>query len=156
MVTKYKDLLTGEDMVFNQFGGLYRTPQSFNGKANPGLLKLGRGALGLLTPQQLADLEIEPYEYTPPEAPAASTDPRDWPLKRRQLRLGLLGLGINDAAVMTAINEIADATQRAAALIEWQDADEYNFEHPLVTKLMASVGLNEQTAATAWLAAKDF
>lgn len=155
MVTKYKDLLTGKDVIFNKYGGLARTPDTYNGKSNPGVLKFARGALALLTPDQLADLEIEAYEYAPPDPPAPSTDPRDWPLQRRQLRLGLLGLGITDAAVMAAINKIEDATERASALIDWQDADEYNFEHPLVTRLMASVGLNAETAASAWLIAKD-
>ncbi|MCR9239676.1 MAG: hypothetical protein NXI17_23645 [Alphaproteobacteria bacterium] len=158
MVTKYKDLLTGEDVVFNDKGGLARTPDTYNGSSNPGVLSFARGALALLTPQQLADLSIEAYEYTapePPEPPEPSTDPKDWPLTRRQLRLGLLGLGITDTSVLAAINAIVDTTQRAAALIEWEDAEEYNYEHPLVASLMTSVGLNADTAAPAWLAAKD-
>lgn len=158
MVTKFRDLQTGEDVVLNKFGGLARTPQSFNGKSNPGVLKFGRGALGLLTPQQLADLKIEAYEYVAPEpAPPAppSTDPVDWPLTRWQLRRGLLAMGITEATVLTAINEIEDATERAAALIDWQDADEYNFGHPLVQSLMLKVGISDASAAQAWLAAKD-
>lgn len=158
MVTKFRDLQTGEDVAFNKFGGLARTPQSFNGKSNPGVLKFGRGALGLLTPQQLADLKIEAYEYVAPEpapAPAPSTDPADWPLSRWQLRRGLLAMGITDATVLTAINEIEDAIERAAALIDWQDAKEYNFDHPLVQGLIVKVGIPLETAKQAWLAAKD-
>jgi hypothetical protein len=155
MTTKYKDLLTGEDLVFNKYGGLTRTPGTFNGQSDPGELKFARGALALLTPQQLADLKIEPYEYTPPEPPAPSTDPKDWPLTRRQLRLGLLGLGLTETAVLAAINETEDAAARAVALIEWQDADDYNFDHPLVQQLIARVGLPLETVKTAWLAAKD-
>lgn len=154
MVTKYKDLLTGEDVVFNKYGGLTRAPNAYNGQSTPGVLKFARGALTLLTPQQLIDLAIEPYEYTQPD-PVVSTDPADYPLTRRQLRLGLLEIGLAETAVLEAINEIEDATERAVALIDWQDADNYNFDHPLVKKLISKVGIPQQTVIQAWLAAKD-
>ena len=75
-------------------------------------------------------------------------------LSRRQLRLGLLSLGIKSADVESKIAELPE-DQREIALIDWQDASEYERTHPLVSMLGASFGLTDEQIDAAWLAAQE-
>lgn len=119
--------------------------------------KFTRQTVQSYSAEDLAEIGLEEYTPDVPEtvAPEPSTDPSDYTLTRRQLRLGLLGLGITDDDVVAQIEAIPDATARATALIEWQDAQNYDFEHPLVVSLIAAVGLDNISASAAWLSAKE-
>lgn len=65
------------------------------------------------------------------------------PITARQLRLWLLSAGIPAAAIDAQIAAIPDATQRAAAQIEWEYATQYDRTHPLVAQLGAALGLTD-------------
>lgn len=72
------------------------------------------------------------------------------PLSRRQFRLGLLHVGISTGQIEDAIAVIPDATERAIAEIEWQDANEYQRLHPLVVTLSGQLGLSAQQVDELW------
>lgn len=82
----------------------------------------------------VASGELIVAPYVAPPAPVPS-------ITRRQLRLWLLGNGKTDADVRTIIGAIPDATQRAAAMIEWEDSNTYHRDHPLVAQLAPGIGL---------------
>jgi hypothetical protein len=84
--------------------------------------------------------------YEPPEPPP----PQPVTLNPRQLRLGLLGLGVTSAQVDAAIAEIPDAMQREAAMIEWRYASEYRRDHPLIASVSAALGIPAATIDAAW------
>ena len=75
-------------------------------------------------------------------------------LSRRQLRLGLLSIGIKSADVEAKIEDLPE-DQREIAMIDWQDASEYERTHPLVSMLGASFGLTDEQIDEAWLAAQE-
>ena len=70
-------------------------------------------------------------------------------LTRRQLRLGLLGLGIVSAQVEAVIATL-DEPDRSIALIEWQDATTYERGHPLVEQIGTALGLSVEALDAAW------
>ena len=78
------------------------------------------------------------------------TDLTKIPLSRRALRKWLLQLDVKDSNVRAAINQEPDETKREENLIDWEDAREYHFDHPLVEVLMASLGLDSAIAAAKW------
>lgn len=82
----------------------------------------------------------------PPDIPA---------LTRRQARLGLLTIGITAADVEARIDLIADPIDRAAALIEWQDAGSYDRNHPLVVDLAEAFALPASQVDALWTWAAD-
>jgi len=71
------------------------------------------------------------------------------PLTARQLRLGLLKIGIKPADVATAISALP-ADQRDQAEIEWDYASEYRRDHPLIATLGDSFGLSAGDIDAAW------
>jgi hypothetical protein len=81
----------------------------------------------------------------PPPAPTPT-------LTRRQLRLGLLGLGVTSAQVEGVIATLPEP-DRSVALIEWQDASVYQREHPLVAQIGATLGLTTEALDAAWVEA---
>lgn len=83
----------------------------------------------------------EPYEPPHPTLP---------PLTRRQLRLGLLSIGITAEDVETEIATIADPAERAAAMIEWEDATHYRRDHWLVTEVATAMELPPEQVDTLW------
>lgn len=103
----------------------------------------------LWTDSELKKIGLE--RFTPPKVPAVPVDPLTRPLSRRQLRLGLLSMGITEAQVLNAIEQESDSVKREGALIEWQDAHEYHFEHPLVGQLLGVMGLDEDQAKATWI-----
>lgn len=119
--------------------------------------KFTRQAVQSYSAEELTEIGLEEYTPIVPEtnAPEPSTDPKDYSLTRRQLRLGLLDLGITDDDVVAQIEAIPDETAKATALIEWQDAQNYDFEHPLVVSLITAIGLDGISVSAAWLAAKE-
>lgn len=71
------------------------------------------------------------------------------PLTARQLRLGLLAIGIKPADVAAAIAALPEE-QRDAAGIEWDYASEYRRDHTLIATLGASFGLSTEQIDAAW------
>jgi hypothetical protein len=138
-ITKHRWIATQEDV-----SGAFKTS---DGESFP------RNWLDLATADDLQRVGIEAYEYTPPPKPGPSTDPADYTLTARQLRLGLLSLEVTSSDVLGAINLIDGAVEREAALIEWEYAGEYEFDHPLVSRIMTSLEINDEAAASAWIAA---
>jgi len=79
---------------------------------------------------------------------AASLRPLLPPITRRQLRLTLLAHGLlgQIAPSIAALPEPA----RSVALIEWEDAREYQREHPLLGQLGAALGLTDEQIDAMW------
>jgi len=71
------------------------------------------------------------------------------PLTARQLRLGLLKIGIKPADVSSAIAALP-ADQQDAAEIEWDYASEYRRDHPLIAALGDYFGLTADQIDAAW------
>ena len=83
----------------------------------------------------------------PPPAPAPVLPP----LSRRQLRLALLSIGVTAGDVEAHIAAIADPVDRAAALIEWQDAGSYDRDHPLLLDVAAAMELPPEQVDALWI-----
>lgn len=97
--------------------------------------------------------ELEIGDYVPP---TPSTDPADYPLSDRQLRLGLIAAGILPSAVRnTIISSITDPFEQEAALTWFDRTAQIHWNHPQTQQLMALAGFTQQQAAAMWLQAKD-
>ncbi|CAN0654346.1 conserved protein of unknown function [Nitratireductor aquimarinus] len=95
-----------------------------------------------------------------PNAPPPEPTPEDLrnampPLTARQVRLGLIANGITLASVQTAIDGIADPTEREAAQVEWEYATEFERLHPLIEQVALALGLTEAGVDSMWLAAQN-
>lgn len=84
---------------------------------------------------------------TPPLAPPAP--PPD--LTARQLRLGLLEIGIKPSDVTAAIEQLPSPDKERAE-IEWEYANTFQRDHPLITVLANHFGLSKEAVDKAWLA----
>ena len=73
-------------------------------------------------------------------------------LTRVQLLLGMLELGIDEAAVEQAIDSMAEPV-RAPALIRWRNAATFARADPLVEGLVAALALDPQAVDGEWRAA---
>lgn len=62
---------------------------------------------------------------------------------RRQAKQALLLAGLLDDAE-TAINAIPDATERALAMIFWNDADNFERANPLIAQIGGAIGLTSE------------
>lgn len=82
--------------------------------------------------------------YIPPAPPIGA-------LTRRQARLGLLSIGITVEDVEGHIAAIVDPADRAAALIEWQDATTYERDHALVADLATAFNLPAAQVDALWI-----
>jgi len=87
---------------------------------------------------------------TPPRPKPEPLDPLTIPLDRRKLRRGLLALNVTGDQVVAAIKEEPDAVKRELAMIDWEDAASFHYDHPLVALLMARLGLSEADASAKW------
>ena len=87
------------------------------------------------------ELTIAPYALPPAPPPT---------LTARQLRLGLLSLGIRAAQVEEAIASIPDEMTREAALIEWEYATTFDRKSELVASIGAALGLSESQIDDSW------
>lgn len=65
-------------------------------------------------------------------------------LTPRQIRLGLLGAGITESMVDTAL------AGDAAGIIEWKFATVYLRDHPLIAALAGSFGLTTEQVDALW------
>ena len=73
------------------------------------------------------------------------------PLTRRQLRLALLSIGVTAEDVEAHIADITDPVDRAAAMIEWEDATHYKRDHPLVADVAVSMALPAEQVDALWV-----
>ncbi|MCM5556272.1 hypothetical protein [Pleomorphomonas sp. JP5] len=87
-------------------------------------------------------------EWAAPDLPPAEPAPLV-PLTARQLRLGLLKIGIKPADVAAAIS-VLPTDQRDEAEIEWDYASEYRRNHPLIATLGQTFGLSADQIDAAW------
>jgi len=88
--------------------------------------------------------------------PPPSTDPADYPLSMRQLRLGLKRFGDKPASFLAnTIAAIADANARDEATIWYEETIEVHWSHPMTQTLIAAAGFTIEQAAAMWMQAKD-
>lgn len=85
--------------------------------------------------------------FPPPPPPASSTFPT---LTRKQLRNGLLSIGVTSADVEAHIAAIADPLDREAAMIDWQDTQTYERTYPLVDQIAAAMSLPPEQVDALW------
>ena len=71
----------------------------------------------------------------------------------RQIRLGLLDLGIEDQNVIDAINGIEDQSLKDEALIEWRHSEVFPRQNPTVVMLASALGLSDEQIDELWIAA---
>lgn len=72
-------------------------------------------------------------------------------LTRKQLRNGLLSIGVTSAEVEAQIGTIADPMEREAALIDWQETQAYQRTNPLVNQIGVAMGLPEEQIDALWM-----
>ena len=83
---------------------------------------------------------------------AAQTSTPSYPtLTRKQLRNGLLSIGVTSADVEAQIAAISDPLEREAAMIDWQDTQAYERTNPLVNQIGVAMGLPEAQIDALWL-----
>lgn len=97
-----------------------------------------------------------PVPAEPEPEPEPSTDPADWPLTARQLRLGLVRHDVPLPTIEAAIDGITDPAERDEALIYWEYSTTIRWDHPMTQALMALVGISPEQGAAMWMAAKDY
>lgn len=86
--------------------------------------------------------------WTAPPPPEPAPLP---PLTRRQLRLGLLSIGITAEDVEAEINAIVDPTERAYGMIEWQDATQFRRDHPIIAQVAVALALPPEQVDDLWV-----
>lgn len=89
------------------------------------------------------------------EPAPADPEPRVMPLTARQLRLGIIAAGFTLAQVTDAIDMVEDSTQKQIALVEWEYATLYEFDHPLISMVAGIIGLDQTQLKQLWLAALE-
>lgn len=94
------------------------------------------------TPAHWADLMASGLTIAP-FVPVAEPVPKP---TRRQLRLWLVRNGHSLATVDAAIGAMSEPG-RSEAMIEWQDASEYDIEHPTVQAIGAALGIADLAQA---------
>lgn len=102
--------------------------------------------------QPAYDPVTERLEWTGTGWSVAAIPPAPLPLlTRRQLRLGLLSIGITAADVEAQINAIVDPTERAYGMIEWQDATQFRRDHPLIAQVAVALALPPEQVDDLWV-----
>lgn len=81
--------------------------------------------------------------------------PADYRLTRRQVRAAMVLNAIPESAVLSAIDGIADDTERGLARVDWQEAPYYQRSHPLFAQLAPALGLTDAQLDAMWMQAKD-
>lgn len=72
------------------------------------------------------------------------------PITKRQLRLTLVRNGVSLSDLDTAIEQLGDE-----AVIEWQDASQYNRLHPLLNQVASLLNLTQEQVDVMWKEALD-
>lgn len=65
-------------------------------------------------------------------------------LTPRQIRLGLLDMGLRDVHIEALIDGIEDETEREAARITWRYATVFERDHPLIDAFAPALGLEPE------------
>ncbi|MCA1405414.1 hypothetical protein I6F26_13635 [Ensifer sp. IC3342] len=102
--------------------------------------------------QWLADnpsFPIQSYVAPTPQQIRASM----LPLSARQLRLGLVNLGISPSQVEASIVAMASGLDKDKTLIEWEYATAFNRTHTLIATISAHLGLSDEQVDAMWIAA---
>lgn len=100
--------------------------------------------VGLDMPVWQGDELVRTFKQVPLPAPLMPT------LTRRQLRLALLSIGVTAETIESQIAAITDPQERAAALIEWQDANTYERDHPLITDIATALKIPSDQVDILW------
>ena len=101
-------------------------------------------------------IQDPPPPASPEEAPPVDeTNPANFPLSMRQLRLALFASGRPVNFIQLVINAIPDAVQQAQAQIWYEESSEVHWEHPETQALIAASGIAPAEARQLWLAAKN-
>lgn len=72
------------------------------------------------------------------------------PVTKRQLRLGLLNIGITETDVDAMISRVSDKLERQIADIEWRTAERYERMHPFIVKLGADLAYTPEQIDCLW------
>lgn len=88
-------------------------------------------------------------DQPPPEPGIAA--PMFPTLTRKQLRNGLLSIGVTSGDVEAQIAAILDPLEREAALIDWQDTQAYQRTNPLVNQIGVAMGLPSEQIDALWI-----
>ncbi|WP_137136613.1 hypothetical protein [Rhizobium sp. FKY42] len=113
--------------------------------ATPDMVYMAR----LIDGEWVAPPPPDPIPDTPPVIdPSTPFFPT---LTRKQLRNGLLSIGVTSAEVEAQIGTIADPLEREAALIDWQDTQNYRRDNPLVNQIGAAMGLPPEQIDALWM-----
>jgi uncharacterized protein YdiU (UPF0061 family) len=114
------------------------------------------GNVGKPLAECLQELDAAGVKYNRDEIPPDPDDKSRFPTcTQRQIRLWLLSQGVTAETVRSMIGAMPDATQREAALIEFEYATEYRRDHPLVTMFGTELGLTEEQIDDAFVAATN-
>lgn len=145
MTRRYIDTVTWQNMTLHKFGRLKLAVKMFDvaqfvGRQNRDILSFPKGNGRRVKTLQLAD---------------PSVNLKDCLLTGLESSLGLFCVGFTGLFVPVAINTIEDAMKRTVALTEWQDLESNICGHLWVTSPTASVALNSDTLAAAWLGGGD-
>ena len=103
--------------------------------------------IAILIDGELQHVTREEAQLPQPE-PTAPTFPT---LTRKQLRNGLLSIGVTSAEVEAQIAAIPDPLEREAAMIDWQDTQSYERDYPMINQIGAALGLPEEQIDALWL-----
>lgn len=122
------------------------------GEHDPFKLDLGNGLVSYPRnwPKNDPALGFTAYEVTQelPVEPVAE----DYALTRFQLRTGLfVFFGITSDQVSSLIQSIPDPVTRELGKISWEDAQSYNFTHPLIGQIAGALGLSDEAIRAAWI-----
>ena len=103
--------------------------------------------------RQFAEYDGHTFINPPePEAPIIDPPAPFFPtLTRKQLRNGLLSIGVTSAEVEAQIAAIPDPLDREAAMIDWQDTQSYERDYPMINQIGAALGLPEEQIDALWL-----
>jgi hypothetical protein len=99
-----------------------------------------------MTTAQIAAVAAVYAEHDPTALPIPT-------ITKAQALLWLLSVGKTAANVQTAINEIADATARSVAQIEWDERQPFRRSHPLFDAIGGALGLSAGQIDAAFRAA---
>ncbi|WP_343115474.1 hypothetical protein [Ostreiculturibacter nitratireducens] len=113
----------------------------------------GRGTLSRLSPEELATLGFEAFEWAPPPAP--DSDPLGQALEPYQFdaMVEILRHRGMAADIEAAIDAIPDLAQRAIARAKYRRAQSYHRDDPFMTALAAATGMTPADLDAAWLEA---
>lgn len=102
--------------------------------------------------RQFAEYDGETFANPPePEPVIVPVTPIYPTLTRKQLRNGLLSIGVTASDVEAHIAAITDPLEREAAMIDWQDTQTYERTYPLVDQIGSALGLPEEQIDALWL-----